>query len=40
MAGAAIGAWLMSEKLKCHQLKYVIGLVLLATAAKMVWDLL
>ena len=40
IAGAALGAWLMSEKLKSHQLKYVIGVVLLATAAKMVWGLL
>lgn len=40
MVGAALGAWLMSEKLKSHQLKYVIGVVLLATAAKMVWGLL
>lgn len=38
--GAALGAWLMTEKLKSSQLKLVIGLVLLATAAKMIWDLL
>lgn len=38
-AGAALGAWLMSEKLKSGQLKYVIGLVLLGTAAKIIWGL-
>lgn len=35
-AGAALGAWLMSEKLKSGQLKYIIALVLLATAIKIV----
>ncbi len=38
--GAALGAWLMSEKLKSGQLKYIIGLVLLGTAVKMIWGLL
>ena len=38
--GAALGAWLMSEKLKGQQLKYIIAIVLLATAAKIMWDLL
>jgi len=39
-AGAALGAWLMSDKLKGRQVKILIGLVLLAIAAKMVWGLL
>lgn len=38
--GAALGAWLMSEKLKGQQLKYIIGLVLLGTAVKIIWGLL
>ena len=38
--GAALGAWLMSEKLKSGQLKYVIGFVLLGTAIKLIWGLL
>lgn len=38
--GAALGAWLMSEKLKSHQVKWVIGVVLLGIAGKMAWDLL
>lgn len=38
--GAALGAWLMSEKLQGHQLKYIIGVVLLGTAVKIIWDLL
>lgn len=38
-AGAALGAWLMSEKLKSEQLKYIIGLVLLGTAVKIIWGL-
>jgi len=39
-AGAALGAWLMSDKLKGRQVKVLIGVVLLAIAAKMVWGLL
>jgi uncharacterized protein len=38
--GAALGAWLMTEKLNNNQLKFVIGLVLLATAVKLIWGLL
>ena len=38
--GAALGAWLMSEKLKSGQLKYIIGFVLLGTATKLIWELL
>jgi hypothetical protein len=38
--GAALGAWLMSDKLKEPQVKVLIGFVLLAIAAKMVWGLL
>ena len=37
--GAALGAWLMSEKLKSNQLKYIIGFVLLMTATKLIWGL-
>lgn len=40
VTGAALGAWLMSEKLKSRQVKILIGIVLLAIAAKMVWGLL
>jgi len=38
-AGAAAGAWLMTEKLRSRQVKVVIGIVLLAIAAKMAWSL-
>jgi hypothetical protein len=38
--GAALGAWLMSEKLKGKQLKFIIGIVLLGTAIKIIWGLL
>jgi uncharacterized membrane protein YfcA len=37
--GAALGAWMMSEKLKSPQVKLLIGLILLAIAGKMAWDL-
>lgn len=36
-SGAALGAWMMSEKLKSSQLKLIIGSVLLLTALKMLW---
>ncbi|MCH7346324.1 sulfite exporter TauE/SafE family protein [Aeromonas sp. MR7] len=39
-AGAALGAWLMTEKLKGKQLKYIIGFVLLGTAIKIIVDLI
>lgn len=39
-AGAAAGAWLMTEKLRSRQVKVTIGVVLLAIAAKMAWSLL
>lgn len=39
-AGAALGAWLASEKLGGQQLKRVIALVLLAVAIKTAWSLL
>ncbi len=39
-AGAILGSWLMTDKLKGRQVKLVIGLVLIAIAGKMVWDLL
>jgi uncharacterized membrane protein YfcA len=39
-AGAALGAWLMSDRLKGRQVKVTIGVVLLGIAAKMAWGLL
>lgn len=38
-AGALLGSWLMTDKLKSRQVKAVIGIVLLGIAAKMVWNL-
>lgn len=38
-AGAALGAWLASEKLGGDQLKRVIALVLIAVAIKTAWGL-
>lgn len=38
--GAIVGAWLMTEKLKRQQVKFIIGIVLLGIAAKMIWNLL
>jgi len=38
-AGAVLGSWLMTDKLKGRQVKMLIGVVLLAIAAKMVWGL-
>ena len=37
--GAALGSWLMSDRLKGPQVKILIGIVLLAIAAKMAWGL-
>lgn len=39
-AGAAIGAWLASEKLRGDQLKKIIAIVLIAVAVKTAWGLL
>ena len=39
-AGAALGAWLASEKLRAEQLKRIIAIVLIAVAAKTAWGLL
>ncbi len=39
-AGAVLGAWLMTDKLKGSQVKIVIGVVLLGVASKMLWSLL
>ena len=39
-AGAALGAWLATEKMRSVQLKRVIALVLIVVAIKTVWDLL
>jgi uncharacterized membrane protein YfcA len=36
-AGAILGAWLMSKKLKQAQVKAIIGVVLFAIAVKMAW---
>ena len=38
-AGAILGSWLMTDKLKGRQVKLVIGVVLLGIAAKMAWGL-
>jgi uncharacterized membrane protein YfcA len=38
--GAMVGAWLMTDKLRREHVKLIIGVVLLAIAAKMVWGLL
>lgn len=40
VAGAALGAWLATERLRADQLKSVIALVLIAVAIKTAWDLL
>jgi len=40
VAGAALGAWLATERLAASQLKRVIALVLIAVAVKTAWDLL
>lgn len=40
MVGAALGAWLATERLSGVQLKRAIALVLLAVAARTAWDLL
>jgi uncharacterized protein len=37
VAGAIIGSWLMTEKLKGPQVRMVIGMVLYAIAVKMAW---
>lgn len=39
-AGAVLGSWLMSRKLKQVQVKKVIGVVLLGIAVKMAWSLI
>jgi hypothetical protein len=39
-AGAALGAWLTSEKLRAEQLKRIIAIVLIALAVKTAWGLL
>jgi len=38
-AGAVLGSWLMTDKLKGRQVKIVIGVVLLGIAVKMAWGL-
>lgn len=39
-AGAVLGSWLMTDRLKGPQVKMTIGLVLLAIAAKLAWGLI
>jgi len=39
VAAAALGAWLMTNRLKGKQVKLLIGIVLLAVAGKIVWNL-
>ncbi|MCD6359716.1 MAG: sulfite exporter TauE/SafE family protein [Armatimonadetes bacterium] len=40
VAGALLGAWLLTAKLNRRQVKMMIGLVLYAVAGKMIWKLL
>jgi uncharacterized membrane protein YfcA len=40
VAGALLGAWLMTKKLQSGQVKTIIGVVLYVIAAKMLWGLL
>ena len=40
VAGAALGAWLATERLSGPQLKRIIAVVLIAVAVKTAWDLL
>jgi uncharacterized membrane protein YfcA len=40
IAGALVGSWLMHRKLEAKQVKKIIGIVLYAIAAKMLWGLL
>jgi len=40
VGGALLGAYLMTERLKRSQVKFIIGLILLGIAAKMIWGLL
>jgi len=40
IAGALVGSWLMHKKLEAKQVKRIIGIVLYAIAAKMLWSLL
>jgi len=38
--GAVLGSWLMTDRLKGRQVKLLIGVVLIAIAAKMAWGLI
>jgi hypothetical protein len=40
VAGALLGAWLMTKRLQSGQVKTIIGVVLYLIAAKMLWGLL
>jgi hypothetical protein len=39
VAGALLGAWLMTKKLQSSQVKTIIGAVLYLIGAKMLWGL-
>ncbi len=39
-SGAALGSWLMTDRLKGRQVKVIIGIVLMVIAAKLAWGLL
>jgi uncharacterized membrane protein YfcA len=40
IAGALIGSWLMTEKLKSKHVKMIIGIVLYGIAIKMAWGII
>ena len=40
VGGAVLGSYLMTDKLKKSQVKMIIGVILLAIAAKMIWKLI
>lgn len=39
-SGAVLGSWLMTDRLKGHHIKRIIGVVLIVIAAKLAWGLL
>ena len=40
VGGAVLGSYLMTDKLNKSQVKLIIGVILLAIAAKMIWKLI
>ena len=40
VGGAMLGSYLMTDKLNKSQVKLIIGIILLAIAAKMIWKLI